>query len=133
MSSSPRRTYRRVKRDTCWASRRIRRLPLLSGVWGFAQILLPTVASFLLKRVLCASCESTLLLSVMFALAVLTVTAAYLGLALYFLIGDYTAWLRKTLFERSGVVVEPGRGHIVYKLGSLIGHVNVPGRELRLL
>ena len=98
------------------AQRRIRRLPLLSGIWGFAQILLLTVASFLFERVLCASCGSTLLVSVMFGLAVLTVTTACLGLALYFLIGDYTAWLRKTLFERSGIVVEPGRGHIVYKL-----------------
>lgn len=98
------------------AQQRIRRLPLLSGGWAFLQILLLTGASFLYQRVFCPSCGSTLLPSLVFALAVLTANAACLGLALYFLIGNYTAWLRKTLYQRFALVIEPGRGRILHKL-----------------
>ena len=51
-----------------------------------------------------------------YPVTLLVIFGAFMGLFIYFFIGDYTARLREEIFHRHRMVIEPGAGRMLYKL-----------------
>lgn len=95
------------------------RIPRLAGIsagWAFLVVSIHMFIQFFLHhaRYLIGQPNSFDLL--ILPTLLIAVFGAFMGLFVYFLVGDFTARLREDIFNRFDVVIDPGSGHIRRKL-----------------
>ncbi|MFQ6023830.1 MAG: adenylate/guanylate cyclase domain-containing protein [Acidiferrobacterales bacterium] len=114
---SPIARYLNGREDFGQAQRRIRRLALLSAVWTFILSLVWGQPMFYFWSIFCDGCGgNSFPVPILHPLLLTAIYAAFLAGYIYFLINDYVLRLKEQLFRQSGVVIEPSRGRILYKL-----------------
>ena len=95
---------------------RLLKLPIISAAWAFALVLVHMYLQFFFHHVWFVRDATNLLDLLIYPSIHIAIFGMFMGLFIYFLIGDYTALFREEIFSRHRVVIEPGAGRVLYKL-----------------
>lgn len=98
------------------AQRRIHKLPMVSAGWAFLVVFVHMYLQFFFHHVRYVRNAPNLFELLIYPVTLLVIFGAFMGLFIYFFIGDYTARLREEIFHRHRMVIEPGAGRMLYKL-----------------
>ncbi len=98
------------------AQRRLRRLPQLSAAWAFILMMGLMYPQYYFHHVGHVSHAADLLHVLVYPLTLIALFAAFMALYAYFLVGDCTTYLRESLFQRQGIVIEPAGGRMLHRL-----------------
>lgn len=94
------------------AQRRLRALPELSALWAFAASAFAMTGPFvadLLGRQITASV-------LVYQGVLMSIHAGFMALLVYFLVSDYSAWLKAELYRARHIELPAGRGGVIVKL-----------------
>ncbi len=87
---------------------RIRKLPIVSAGWAFLVVFVHMYLQFFFHHVRYVRNAPNLFELLIYPVTLLVIFGAFMGLFIYFFIGDYTARLREEIFHRHRMVIEPG-------------------------
>jgi class 3 adenylate cyclase/HAMP domain-containing protein len=95
---------------------RLLKLPIISAVWAVTLVLVHMCLHFFFHHVWFVRDAPNLFELLVYPAILITIFGIFMGLFVYFLIGDYTALLREEIFSRHRVVIKPGGSRVLYKL-----------------
>jgi class 3 adenylate cyclase len=98
------------------ARRRIVRLPILSAGLTFVLLVVHFYPRYFFHHAWYLRNVPDLSQSLIYPAVLTGILAAFMSLYVYFLIGDYTAYLREEIFRRHRALIAPRSGRMLYKL-----------------
>jgi len=98
------------------ARSRLLKLPIVSAVWAVILVFTYMCLQFFFHHVWYVRDAPNLFELLIYPAVLIAIFGVFMGLFVYFLIGDYTARFREEIFSRQRVVIEPGAGRVLYKL-----------------
>ncbi len=98
------------------ASARIRMLPFLSAGWALVLIMAFMYAQHYFHYMPTSFSAAGMPYFTVVPIVLIAIFAVLMALYVYFLVGDYTAWLRERLFLERGLIVDPGSGRLLHRL-----------------
>lgn len=95
---------------------RLLKLPIISAAWAVTLVWVHMCLLFFFHHVWFVRDAPNLFELLIYPAILIAIFGIFMGLFVYFLIGDYTARLREEIFSRHRVVIEPGGSRVLYKL-----------------
>ena len=97
--------YLRGDVDLTGAHRRINGLALISAAWAALLVGVLLVIAFFVLGAACPGCDAAV--TTPFYLSMIVLFCTFVGIFIFFLINDYAAILKITIFEASGEILSP--------------------------
>ncbi len=110
---APIQRYLKGEQDLKQALPRIHRLPVDSALWGASLVICIMSFAFFGTDAVCPGCDTLTLLP--FYLSMIALFGCFVGIYLYFAIGDYATQLKEYIFERHGQIIDPVGGSLLNK------------------